>query len=351
MNRRAAMRLFCATLSVAARCCSTAPPPRLRPSASSRHCRPRRPRWCGSRSRRSPIAARCRRRTSPSSTWWTASGAATTARGGTYWEDQTYSDQRVLLHIPRGFDPRRPALMIVFFTATRPRCRATSVNASRCRAKSPNRGSTPCWWRRNSRSTRSTRARAASGARRVRAIHHRGRRAPDRGLRRRARGAFHAAPVVIAAYSGGYSPAAFVLHAGRVDDRLRGVVLFDALYGQFDKFADWLAKRPPAFFVSSFGKAAREENTTLQRMLRERGVRFQNALPANLDTRQRDVPRRHRRRQARRLHDRGVGGRSAQGRAAASSRLRACRRRTGRRDGEAEVAELSPARPARRPPG
>ena len=68
--------------------------------------------------------------------------------------------------------------------------------------------------------------------------------------------------MVIAAYSGGYSPAAFVLHAGRVDDRLRGVVLFDALYGQFDKFADWLGKRPPAFFVSSFGKAAREENTT-----------------------------------------------------------------------------------------
>ena len=38
-----------------------------------------------------------------------------TVRGGTYWEDQTYSDQRVLLHIPKGFDPRRPALMVVFF--------------------------------------------------------------------------------------------------------------------------------------------------------------------------------------------------------------------------------------------
>ena len=46
----------------------------------------------------------------------TASGAATPrSRGGTYWEDQTYSDQRVLLHIPKGFDPRRPALMVVFF--------------------------------------------------------------------------------------------------------------------------------------------------------------------------------------------------------------------------------------------
>src|ERR1700682_892845 len=43
-----------------------------------------------------------------------------------------------------------------------------------------------------------------------------------------------------------------------------------------------MAKRPPAFFVSSYGKASRDENITLQRMLTERGVRFQTALPANL---------------------------------------------------------------------
>ncbi len=36
------------------------------------------------------------------------------ARGGTYWEDETYSDRRVLLHIPKGFDPRKPSLIIVF---------------------------------------------------------------------------------------------------------------------------------------------------------------------------------------------------------------------------------------------
>ena len=36
-------------------------------------------------------------------------------RGGVYWEDLTYSDRRSLLHIPKGFDPRRPALIVVFF--------------------------------------------------------------------------------------------------------------------------------------------------------------------------------------------------------------------------------------------
>jgi hypothetical protein len=60
------------------------------------------------------------------------------------------------------------------------------------------------------------------------------------------------------------------------------LLLFDALFGEYDKFADWLARRPPAFFVSAFSKAARDENATLQRMLTERGVRFQTTLPASL---------------------------------------------------------------------
>src|SRR5262245_52503017 len=38
-----------------------------------------------------------------------------TPRGHIYWEDQTFSDPRVLLHIPKGFDARRPSLMIIFF--------------------------------------------------------------------------------------------------------------------------------------------------------------------------------------------------------------------------------------------
>ena len=34
---------------------------------------------------------------------------------GILWEDATYSDNRVLLSIPRGFDIRKPALIVVFF--------------------------------------------------------------------------------------------------------------------------------------------------------------------------------------------------------------------------------------------
>ena len=39
-----------------------------------------------------------------------------TARGGTvYWQDTTYSDRRSLLFIPKGFDPARPGLIVVYF--------------------------------------------------------------------------------------------------------------------------------------------------------------------------------------------------------------------------------------------
>ncbi len=36
-------------------------------------------------------------------------------RGQVLWESDTFSDDRVLLHIPPGFDPKRPAVMVVFF--------------------------------------------------------------------------------------------------------------------------------------------------------------------------------------------------------------------------------------------
>ena len=38
-----------------------------------------------------------------------------TGRGGTNWEDTTYNDRRVLLYLPKGFDIRKPATLVVFF--------------------------------------------------------------------------------------------------------------------------------------------------------------------------------------------------------------------------------------------
>ena len=87
-----------------------------------------------------------------------------------------------------------------------------------------------------------------------------------------AHAAFERAPAVIAGYSGGYNPAAFALAIGGVNQRVHGVMLFDGLFAEIDKFADWLAKRPPAFFFTAYGKAARSEHAELQRHIRLSGV-------------------------------------------------------------------------------
>ena len=91
-----------------------------------------------------------------------------------------------------------------------------------------------------------------------------------------------AAFVAIGAYSGGYLPAVWSVYAGGANERVRGMILLDALYAETDKLAAWLAAKPPAFFVSAYTRAAREENEALQKMLVERQVKFQASLPPRL---------------------------------------------------------------------
>ncbi len=74
-------------------------------------------------------------------------------------------------------------------------------------------------------------------------------------------------------------PAAWAAHHGGIGDRLRGIILLDALYAEVDKFADWIAGRESAIFLSAYSRSAREENLALQRRLTERGIDFATSLP------------------------------------------------------------------------
>ncbi len=47
--------------------------------------------------------------------------------------------------------------------------------------------------------------------------------------------------IIISAHSGGYRPAAFVLEQGGLTDKISEVYLFDAFYGQHDKFLNWIS--------------------------------------------------------------------------------------------------------------
>jgi hypothetical protein len=95
--------------------------------------------------------------------------------------------------------------------------------------------------------------------------------------------------VVLVAYSGGYDPAAYALDVGGADDRVRGVVLLDALYGESDRFQRWVehaaSEGGSGFFFSAYSGSSRPENTLLQSALAEHNLKVE-AAPRLLRLRQ-----------------------------------------------------------------
>ncbi|MDX2205866.1 MAG: alpha/beta hydrolase [Hyphomicrobiaceae bacterium] len=206
----------------------------------------------------------------------------TSPRGGIYWQDETYSDRRVLLNIPRGFDAARPGVIVVFFHGNksileRDVVRRQQVPQQVARAglnavlvapqlavdaldSTAGRFYLPGFFAKFMDEAARELARLAGDA--------------------RLRATFEALPVVIVAYSGGYTPAAWAAHHGGLGDRLKAVLLFDALYGDLDKFAAWVERRAPTVFFSAHSKSAREPNTALQARLAGLGLDVKSDLPA-----------------------------------------------------------------------
>jgi hypothetical protein len=94
--------------------------------------------------------------------------------------------------------------------------------------------------------------------------------------------AFAKMPIVIVGYSGGFLPTAFSLDVGGVSNRIRGVVLLDAVYGQLDKFASWIDNNRSAFFVSSYTHYTARHDQELMRILRDKGIAIADAMDGPL---------------------------------------------------------------------
>lgn len=207
----------------------------------------------------------------------------TNFRGHVFWESQTFSDDRVLLHIPPGFDPGRPAVIVVFFHGHG----ANLAHDVRDRQQVPAQIT-------------------AAGANAVLVAPQFAVDAPDSSAGKfweangfkhfldeaavkfariygdpRSAAMFARMPIVIVAYSGGFGPTLAVLDRGGVRSRVRGLVLLDALYGGIDKFADWIAENRSTFFVSSYTPHTAHHNADLERLLRERSVPYGSELRPN----------------------------------------------------------------------
>ncbi len=92
-------------------------------------------------------------------------------------------------------------------------------------------------------------------------------------------GAMRRAPVVIAAFSGGYRAAASCLvRGGRA---ARGALLLDALYARERWFADWLIADPARSLVVIYGASSAPGTEVLARSLERGGVAARRGLPAS----------------------------------------------------------------------
>jgi hypothetical protein len=204
--------------------------------------------------------------------------------GRLYWEDETYSDNHVLLHIPKGFDPKKPSVMIVFFHGHGATLRRDVLKRQRVPAQITASGvnavlvapqlavdasdsSAGKFWEPGAFGRF-----IGEAAQKLAELH-----GDPRSVR-----TFASMPVVLVAYSGGYLPAAWCAAKGGLMNRVRGVVLLDALYGEVDKFASWIARDRSAFFVSTYLGSTEEKNAELERVLADREVAFDTALEPRL---------------------------------------------------------------------
>jgi len=194
--------------------------------------------------------------------------------GRVYWQDETFNDNRVLMHVPEHFDANKPGVIVVFFHGHG----ATLERDVRDRQLLPQQISD-------------------SGANAVLLAPQLAFDAADSsagkfwqpgGLKRfvnesadhlaklygdpNAAKTFANMPIVIVGYSGGFVPAAWSLEVGGLGNRVRGVVLLDAVYGELDKFASWVANNRSGFFVSAYTRYTQRHDQELMQMIRDKGI-------------------------------------------------------------------------------
>ncbi|HJL05778.1 MAG TPA: hypothetical protein RMH85_24265 [Polyangiaceae bacterium LLY-WYZ-15_(1-7)] len=123
-------------------------------------------------------------------------------------------------------------------------------------------------------------------------------------------------PLTLVAHSAGFETALAWLRRGGLGDRVRHVVLMDALYAGTETFLAWVEAAPERRLVSFYtgrGSTARQ-NARLERLASRRGVRVSGSLDEDAPVRvlrsrvaHGDVPAEHLAETLLRLHDQSAG--------------------------------------------
>ena len=204
--------------------------------------------------------------------------------GRVYWQDTTYNDNRALMHVPENFDIRKPGVIVVFFHGNG----ATLERDVRDRQLVPQQitdsgvnavllapqlavdaadSSAGKFWQ-------------PGGLKRF-IDESAGHLASLYGDPRSAR-EFANLPVILVGYSGGFVPTAWSLEVGGLGNRIRGVFLLDAVYGELDKFASWIENNRSGFFVSAYTHYTQRHDQELMQMLRQKGIAISDEMDGPL---------------------------------------------------------------------
>ena len=205
-------------------------------------------------------------------------------RGRVFWENETFHDNRVLMHIPAGFDAERPGVIVVFFHGHGATLQRDVLERQQVAAQISGSGANAVLlapqFAVNAADSSVGKFWEPGGFKRF--LDESAQRFAQLSGDPAAAQSFARMPVVIVGYSGGFAPAAWSLHAGGVTRRVRGVVMLDAMYGEFEKYADWIATSHQAFFVNCSTHFTRGGAVTLENMLSARGISSENELPTTL---------------------------------------------------------------------
>src|SRR5712672_495644 len=185
--------------------------------------------------------------------------------GRVYWQDEAYNDNRVLVHVPETFDVRKPGVIVVFFHGNG----ATLERDVRDRQLVPQQISDSGvnavllapQLAVNAADSSAGKFWQPGGFKRFidESASHLARLYGDP----KSAQAFANLPIVIVGYSGGFLPTAWSLEVGGIPNRVRGVFLLDAVYGELDKFASWIEKNRTGFFVSSYTRYTKRHDQEL----------------------------------------------------------------------------------------
>jgi hypothetical protein len=204
--------------------------------------------------------------------------------GRVYWQDETYNDSRALVHVPETFDVRKPGVIVVFFHGNG----ATLERDVRDRQLVPQQISDSGvnavllapQLAVNAADSSAGKFWQPGGFKRFmdESASHLARLTGDP----KSAQAFANMPIVIVGYSGGFLPTAWSLDVGGATNRVRGVFLLDAVYGELDKFASWIEKNRTGFFVSSYTRHTKRHDQELMQMLRDRGITVTESMDGPL---------------------------------------------------------------------